>query len=95
LPAEKYGEIQFITAKDFSSVRNSLNNAAMLDEIRFVVNKIDADVDHLVIAGSPYVAAVVFYWLGKRGVQTLNMLRWSNRDLVYVPITLDLTEKRV
>lgn len=94
LPAQKYGEIEFVTAKDFSSVRNSLNNAALLDEVRFKMNKFDADNDWIVVAGSPYVAAAVFYWLGKRGAQTLNILRWSNRDHVYVPITLDLLEKR-
>lgn len=93
--AEHYGDIEFITKDDFSNVKNSLVNKGLIMEINHKVKKIDPEVDWLVISGSPYVSAAVFMALGRRGFQSVNVLRWDNRDGVYRPITVDLNAARM
>lgn len=89
-PAEKFGNIEFLTAKDFSNVRGSLRNEELVQELDQKLNHIGSD-DYIVIAGSPYVSAVVFMLLGRRGVKRVNVLRWNNREYHYAPLQIDLT----
>jgi len=97
LPAERYGEITFITsiADDMNNTRGSLHNKDLMRKIRMTLHKFDQDKDFVIIAGSPYVSALVFMVLGKK-CDRIRFLRWSNQDFVYIPVTIDLTrEERV
>jgi len=83
-PAEAWGELCFITHKDFTSMGElSPHNADLIREIRAKVATFNADTDLIVISGSPLVAAAMFMLLAKRGISRVNILRWSNRDHNY------------
>jgi hypothetical protein len=88
--AEKFGTIEFLTASDLHNIRGSLHNERVLDEIRAKLNKFDPREDYIVIAGSPYVSAAVFIVLGLMGFRSVKMLRWSNRDRIYVMMYFDV-----
>lgn len=94
LPAEAFGEIKFITSHDINNVRGSLHNEELIRRIRMRLHAFDPARDFVVITGSPYVAAVVFLILGNRGITEVNLLRWSNRDRVYIPLTVKLPPTR-
>jgi len=94
-PAEEFGDVVFITRNDFSVMKASLRNDALIDEIAFRLKDFDAQHDFITVSGSPVVSATVFLVLGLRGVKSVNMLRWSNRDCVYQPITIQLSKKHI
>jgi len=90
LAAEQFGEVVFITRDDLNNTRGSLHNKALVQVLRSQLSKFIAHEDFLVIAGSPYVAAAVFAILGQMGVRKLRILRWLNRDRVYVPLEIEI-----
>ncbi len=91
LPAEKYGEVRFITRDEFSPVAASLGNTHLMTQIMDSVEKFDPETDYIVFSGSPTVAAAVFAHIGKFGHSVFRVLRWSNRDMSYAPITINLS----
>jgi CRISPR/Cas system-associated endoribonuclease Cas2 len=92
--AEVHGNIEFITKDDFNNVQNSLVNRSIIVEINHKLKKFDDSEDWIIITGSPYVSAAVFMALGNKGVKSVNVLRWDNRNEVYHPVKLDLTLSR-
>lgn len=89
LPAEEFGEIVFLTRSEFSPIRNSLNNDRLLDEIRSKLKEFRPKEDYIVISGSPVVAGIVFMLI-REITETLNVLRWSNRDHVYQHLVISI-----
>lgn len=94
-PAEQFGDVVFLTRNEFSVMKASLRNEALIDEIASKLKSFDPSVDFITVSGSPVVAATVFLVLGLRKVKSVNMLRWSNRDCVYHPITIELTPNQI
>lgn len=92
LPAEKFGEIEFVTRDEFSPVAKSLGNTAIVEQIKSKLSKYNPEEDYIVFSGSPVVAAAVFAAIGQMAGR-FTVLRWSNRDNFYTPITVDLTLK--
>jgi hypothetical protein len=90
LPAEKYGEIEFITRDEFSPVARSLGNVTIVQTIKDKLANFDPEKDYIVVSGSPVVAAAVFAHIGSMH-QRFTVIRWSNRDNIYTPTTVDLT----
>lgn len=88
--AEEFGEVVFIVRDDLHNNKGSLHNERVIWEINRKLKDFNPEDDWLVIAGSPYIAAVVFLLLGRRGVKNINVLRWDNRDYMYLPMKLDL-----
>jgi len=88
LPAEAFGDIEFLAREDFSPVRNSLHNEALIQKIRHKLKEFNPDIDFITVSGSPVVAAVVFMILAEK-TKTVNILRWSNRDHVYQHLVID------
>lgn len=90
-PAESWGELTFVTHKDFTPMgAMSPYNADLTREIKRVVKTFDSETDFVVISGSPLVTAVFFMALAERGVKRVNVLRWSNRDTQYHPTSVNL-----
>ena len=94
VPAQQWGEVEFLTKEEVSPILHSLKNEALIDELLHKLLKYDPDEDYIVIAGSPYVAALVFYLLGRKGVRQVRMLRWSNRDKLYGPLIVNVNGDR-
>ncbi len=89
-PAEEYGDVQFMTRKEWSPIKGSLMNQDILREIKHALNDFNPAEDFLVVSGSPTVAALVFLHLGQMRHPALKLLRWSNRDRVYQLVTLEV-----
>jgi hypothetical protein len=89
LPAEEYGEIVFLTRNEYSPIRNSLSNDKLLDELRVKLRDFRPREDFVVISGSPVVSGIVFMLI-REITDTLNVLRWSNRDYVYQHLIISL-----
>ncbi len=90
IPAERYGEVQFLTKDDFNNVKSSLTNEALMTELAHKLKRYDPEEDWLVIAGSPYVTAAVFLLLGNSHHRQVRILRWDNRDRDYRPLWLEI-----
>lgn len=94
--AEGYGDIVFLTRDEVSPVPGSLTNAAIMEELERRLETFDFDHDFIAPSGSPVVCGLAFLVLGKLAEQQgwlscrqLRVLRWSNRDRVYQPITIN------
>lgn len=90
--AEEFGPLVFISdgRDDFHNLKNSQHNDRLIGHIRFKLHDFDYATDYLVMVGSPYVQAAIMAVIGQRKPTRLNLLRWDNRDLVYIPLTLAL-----
>lgn len=89
LPAEEFGEIVFLTKDDFSVIKNSLVNEALVADLQRKLKAFIPDDDFMVISGSPAVSAAVFMLLRER-TKRVKILRWSNRDRIYQPLVIQL-----
>jgi folate-dependent tRNA-U54 methylase TrmFO/GidA len=89
IPAEEFGEVIFLTRGDFSPMKNSLNNDKLIEEIRTKLKKFHPVDDYLVISGSPVVSAAVFM-IVREITDTVNILRWSNRDRLYQHLVVSI-----
>lgn len=88
-PAEKFGDVVFLTRSEFSHVKSSLGNIELVRQIRDRLADFNAEIDFVVCSGSPTVAAAVFAIIGRKcGRWTI--LRWSNRDFAYNPVEITI-----
>lgn len=90
--AEEFGNLVFLSIDrrdDFNNVRNSQHNERLIAHLRQGLRDFNPDVDYVVLVGSPYVQAAVMALIGQR-FRKVNLLRWDNRDLAYIPLTLEL-----
>ena len=99
--AEAFGEVVFLTAQEVSPVPGSLINADIMRTMGGKLQTFDFEHDYLCPSGSPVVCGLAFYTLReivareeyeRRRPKTLRVLRWSNRDRVYQPITIPLEQ---
>jgi hypothetical protein len=90
MPAEEFGEIVFLTGLDFSLVKNSLANIALVEGLKQQLAKFRPEEDSIVVTGSPVVAAAVFMILASFTSEAV-VLHWSNRDRAYRPITVSVS----
>ena len=91
--AESFGELVFLSVDrrdDFHNISKSEHNERLIAHLRYGLREFDQEVDFVVPVGSPYMQAAVFWILGDKGVRRLNLLRWDNRDRVYIPLQLNL-----
>lgn len=87
LPAQSFGELVPLTRDDVSSVKGSLINTRIAQDVAHKLQDFNPNIDFIVSSGSPMVAAIVFMELGRRFKQ-VTVLRWSNRDQCYTPVTI-------
>jgi hypothetical protein len=89
-PAERFGEVRFLTREDLNNVKGSLHNEKVTADISQRLRNFDAENDFVVIAGSPYISALVFMLLARKGIRNIKVLRWNNRDFDYIPMHLSV-----
>lgn len=85
----EYGELVFVTGRDYMSVDGTEHNQALTKHIRAAVQNFNPDIDYVVPSGSPLVTAVVLSSIAKKH-NHVRILRWSNRDYRYYPFTLEV-----
>lgn len=101
--AEDFGQVVFLTRDDVSPIPGSLTNSALMEELAKKLADFDFDHDFIAPSGSPTVCGLAFFELGmqvghaksvetahERAPKNLRVLRWSNRDRVYQPVTISL-----
>lgn len=92
--AEAFGEVVFLTSQEVSPIPSSLVNAEIMAEMARKLHDFDFDTDFIAPSGSPVVSGMAFLILGGMAKadrpRKVCVLRWSNRDRVYQPITIDL-----
>lgn len=93
LEAERFGEVVFITHDDLNNTKGSLHNEGLFRSIKQILRDFNPETDHVAPAGSPYVTAAVFMILGNLGHKNVKVLRWNNRDHVYVPMHFDMVRE--
>lgn len=91
--AEQFGELVPLTRDDVSSVKDSLVNAKIAADVHSRLAGFTPELDYVLFSGSPMVSALVFMELGKR-FDKVRVLRWSNRDQCYAPVTITTHTKR-
>lgn len=104
--AEAFGEVVFLTRDDVSPIPGSLTNAALTAELAKKLGDFDFEYDFLAPSGSPTVCGLAFFELGRKvGLieeneytalkppKFLRVLRWSNRDRCYQPVTINLQDQ--
>lgn len=87
-PAERFGAVKFLTASDVHNSKNSLHNSLLIKDMQRALRRYDPSKDFIVPVGSPYVQAIAFWVLGMMGHTSISILRWSNRDRLYIPVIL-------
>ena len=76
LDAERFGEIEFLTGREYSPLKNSLMNADILNEIEGKMVKFDPDNDFILLSGNPVMIGYVFHLaLEKKGY--VKLLQWD------------------
>ena len=89
-PAKAYGRCRFITEADLLNNTEAEGNDHVVLDVQTALDDFDSEHDWLLLAGSPYVSAIVFWVLGAMDIKNVRMLRWSNRDHVYQEVLVRL-----
>lgn len=80
--AERFGELHFLTNKEYNGFRNSARNRQATDDIAAGLEDFDPDTDFLLLTGSPvamgFAFAVALTSAALQGHGRLNLLQWNN-----------------
>ena len=83
--AEKYGDVVFMTMREFSPMKNSISNGMVLGDIARHMAAFNPDEDYLLLTGGPIILGYTFSLaLSKKGY--VNVLQWDNHRRGYLPI---------
>jgi len=88
-PAEKWGEVKFLSVSEVSNVPNSLHNARLVATIRERLRDFDPECDYIAPSGSPVITGIVFAILRER-TSKFSVLKWNSRDGEYTVIRIDV-----
>lgn len=89
--AEKFGEIEFVTSREYTLPMNSPGNAGIKVAIITAAAKFNPDTDYLLLSGSPVIAGVLIgNIIKKHDPKVIRVLKWNKRDNDYNPITIDI-----
>lgn len=92
IKAERFGEVRFLTLDrrdDFNNIGGSLNNRHLMASLRQLLADFREDKDFIILTGSQYVCAAVMLILGNKRLKKVKFLRWDNREMGYIPLTLE------
>jgi hypothetical protein len=88
LDAERFGEIKFITHRDYTMPHTADNNKFLKEDIRVAVNEFDPETDYILLSGSPLVAGVVIGKIVKKhDPEAVRVVKWDNRRSEYTVVT--------
>lgn len=97
--AEQYGEIQFLTSKEFSPHRNSKQNIDIINEIKDGLKDWTPE-DYILICGHPITASIVLHHVIEKYLDypirfdddpqngEINVLVWKGKEGKYRKYTL-------
>lgn len=82
--AERFGQVEFMTADEFSPIRTSIRNRRTLEDIDRCLERFDPERDWLVLTGSPVLIGHVFHQAMQRSATgQLQLLQWDRANNRY------------
>lgn len=82
-PAEKYGEVRFITRADLRSIPESSVNEQAIQDTKAFVEEYDPQIDYIVPVGNPMMIIYVAVLVAEKA-DTHRYLKWDGRQADYV-----------
>lgn len=85
-PAEKFGEVIFLTAAEFSPSKNSLRNVGIVKSIHDKLAEFDPDRDFLLLSGNPLMMCYAYgVAIAIKGYVRVLWYSRNDRDYIEVP----------
>lgn len=89
--AERFGEIDFVTSRDYTLPMNAPGNLTIRTALASASKKFDPDTDSILISGSPVIAGVLIgKIIAEHDPRTLRIVKWDNRDNEYNIMNVEL-----
>ena len=82
-----FGDPEFITDLEYSSVANSKRNENILEQVKQTSFVYDPEVDFILLSGDPVIIGLVMHQLLKEHGR-INLLKWDNQERKYAPLTI-------
>lgn len=86
-PAEKFGEVRFITHADLRSIASSAVNAQAVKDVTEFVKQYDPLIDYIVPVGNPMMIIYVAMLVSKKSPIN-KFLKWDGRQQDYFVFTM-------
>jgi hypothetical protein len=85
MDAERFGDVVFMTSREYSPLKNSLVNKEITATIQGYMVGFNPDEDFLLLTGGPVLLGYAFYLgISKKGY--INVLQWDGIKQAYLPI---------
>lgn len=94
-PAEEFGEVEFVTADEYSPLKSSIRNLAVLRSVKRFASLFNPETDFVAPSGSPTITGLCFLALGHRGHKRVPVLAWSNQEKKYRKVVLEMDDVEV
>ena len=90
MDAERFGEVVFITASEYSPNPNSRRNDIIESEIRHGLINFDSDLDYLLLSGDPVIMALSFHRAASISTvaNKVQLLKWDSQNRSYNEIVV-------
>ena len=89
--AERFGDIQFVTDREFTIPMHAPGNARVRSAILEAVSKFNPDEDSLLLSGSPVVAGVIIGKIvAKYAPKFIRVVKWDNRATAYSSLDIEV-----
>jgi len=85
-PAEKYGELVFITSYEFRPIMGSPSSNSLLELIEQAAKKFRPAQDWLILTGNPIIMAYTFHLIFSKSTCGIRLLQWSRKRMEYHPV---------
>lgn len=59
--AERFGEVEFVTNVEYSSMQNSLNNINVIRDVQRAMSRFDPRRDYILLTGNPVTIGYTFH----------------------------------
>jgi hypothetical protein len=97
-PAEQFGDVRFITSREFRSVAGSFYNEMILAAIESAMVKFKPEHDYLVFTGNPAIIGYTFHLAYQRALESsgkeFRCLQWNRLRGEYYITTFPCRENR-
>jgi len=94
--AERFGEIVFLTAREYSASPNSLHNKQTRKVVSEKLAVFNLKEDYLLLSGSPIIMCFAYYLIAIRHLDgTINLLKWNGYNKQYDKIAFEIGIKDI
>lgn len=96
--AERFGEIEFLTDREYNPIPGSKRNARTMTDIYTGLSGFDPTKDHLLLSGDPIIMALAVNVVAEKSRRNagpyhgkISVLKWDGQKRRYNPIVLDVS----